>query len=398
VLETRWLIYKGSVILKRFFLSLLFIFGILIFYRGSPVFADGVAWPVKPPPGSACDAYYPNVLFKTRVLIYRASDGAFISVQAYDNNNSIVTRASLNADKSLHITFTGFSSSNAIATYYFNQSNGNWELGGVNHCLSDFTYTCDFDPLSAFKQDTICIDDTIKRVTDVVGTEKDYKKNLPIGVLDNWVITQLVDKSEICFSFDNNFNPNYIEMLYDDPSLSFKFDKQQGVKYFIRGADGNWSEPYLKYMRKINDSDPRFYIPDMSWFVTDFVYTNRQDLLRTKTVNSGELVPVVIPNNGDLIIGPIVPPSKTDYPDSIMGKIDYIWDTIGYWLKVPVEALTNIGSTVIKFFQSATSWITNITSIFKVMFGWLPADILAVITLSFSVGIFMTIIRFVRGH
>lgn len=90
-------------------------------------------------------------------------------------------------------------------------------------------------------------------------------------------------------------------------------------------------------------------------------------------------------------------PIADDYPDTIVGKVEYLTDKLMYWLKFPFEWLADI---VKKFIDTANSFLGSITSFIKAIsgvFAYLPEPLPTVLPGFVLLSFIILIYKMMRG-
>lgn len=72
-------------------------------------------------------------------------------------------------------------------------------------------------------------------------------------------------------------------------------------------------------------------------------------------------------------------PKRSDYPDGILGSIEYGFDLLIYWITFPFKMIAKFFTNLFNSFEKAFSWVGQFTSFLGKIFSFLPSEIIAVV-------------------
>jgi len=91
------------------------------------------------------------------------------------------------------------------------------------------------------------------------------------------------------------------------------------------------------------------------------------------------------------------PPDSTTYSDDMVGSIRYGFDTLMYWLTLPLAFIGNGLNYILNWFTNASTWITSISSFFAQLFGYLPSEIVGAMSMLVMATVIFSIFKLFRG-
>lgn len=144
-----------------------------------------------------------------------------------------------------------------------------------------------------------------------------------------------------------------------------------------------------------NTETARYLVNGCSLNITAFTDANQDGI----DDNTGE-EPYEYPDNPGYTSADDVSsgaPDRADYEAGVWGDISCTMDTIKYYITLPFKFIAETFQFIIDWVESSLTWITSVSNLFKVLFGYLPDEVIGGITILFMVTIVFTIIRVVRG-
>lgn len=213
-----------------------------------------------------------------------------------------------------------------------------------------------------------------------------FNIKMPYNVLsDNMTMLQV--------SIDGiNYNPIFLDtngnvnksIIYSD-TLRFKAD--------TKTIEGTLN---LKYDLVVGTNKLKLYFKDVTgkvWTSTDVVIT-RTSLPSGGTGGSGTSGG----STGD-IRNPFHDnaPVRTDYPDGIVGDVEYGFATLFYWILFPIRLIGELVYTIIDTVTKVIGLSDGITTALSTLFSSFPSWIVTPLQFIFTAMILIAIISFVRG-
>ena len=90
------------------------------------------------------------------------------------------------------------------------------------------------------------------------------------------------------------------------------------------------------------------------------------------------------------------PPNRSDYPDDILGTLNYIIDWIAYIISIPVNLLISAFDWLVNVFTSLFYWVGQLSSLIGSWFNFLPSEVRALLMASFVASIVAFVLRLFR--
>lgn len=97
---------------------------------------------------------------------------------------------------------------------------------------------------------------------------------------------------------------------------------------------------------------------------------------------------------GGLTLGS--PPNRSDYPDDILGTLNYFIDWIAYIISIPVNLLISAFDWLVNVFTSLFYWVGQLSSIIGSWFNFLPIEVRALLMAAFVASIVSFVLRLFR--
>jgi len=97
---------------------------------------------------------------------------------------------------------------------------------------------------------------------------------------------------------------------------------------------------------------------------------------------------------GGLSIGS--PPNRSDYPDDVLGTLNYIIDWIAYIISIPINLLISAFDWLVNVFTSLFYWVGQLSSIIGSWFNFLPIEVRALLMAAFVASIVAFVLRLFR--
>lgn len=90
-------------------------------------------------------------------------------------------------------------------------------------------------------------------------------------------------------------------------------------------------------------------------------------------------------------------PTSGDYGVDLLGRVQYGFDTIFYWLTTPFRLVADGFTSIIKTIEESFGWATNFSVMITGLFGFLPGPVVSLLGLAFVTIIIVAVIKVVRG-
>lgn len=98
--------------------------------------------------------------------------------------------------------------------------------------------------------------------------------------------------------------------------------------------------------------------------------------------------------SGGLTIGS--PPNRSDYPDDILGTLNYFIDWIAYIISIPINLLISAFDWLVNVFTSLFYWVGQLSGIIGGWFNFLPIEVRALLMATFVSSIVAFVLRLFR--
>lgn len=91
-------------------------------------------------------------------------------------------------------------------------------------------------------------------------------------------------------------------------------------------------------------------------------------------------------------------PNRDDYPDTILGSLEFYWDTMIYYIKMPFIFIGDAFKSIIDWINtSILGFIDSFIAIFERLFSFLPYEVVGLLGVGFMVLMIITVVKAIRG-
>ena len=90
------------------------------------------------------------------------------------------------------------------------------------------------------------------------------------------------------------------------------------------------------------------------------------------------------------------PPNRSDYPDDILGTLNYFIDWIAYIISIPINLLIAAFDWLVNVFTSLFYWVGQLSALIGSWFNFLPIEVRSLLMASFVASIVAFVLRLFR--
>ena len=90
-------------------------------------------------------------------------------------------------------------------------------------------------------------------------------------------------------------------------------------------------------------------------------------------------------------------PSSSEYGDDLLGRVQYGFDTLFYWLTSPFRLVADGFDAIITTMEESFGWATDFSIMITGLFSFLPGPVVSLLGLAFVTIIVVAVIKVVRG-
>lgn len=91
-------------------------------------------------------------------------------------------------------------------------------------------------------------------------------------------------------------------------------------------------------------------------------------------------------------------PNRDDYPDTILGSLEFYWDSMIYYVKMPFIFIGDAFKSIIDWINTTIfGFIDSFIAIFERLFSFLPYEVVGLLGIGFMVLMIITVVKAIRG-